>query len=236
MRRMALVVVVGAMAVTGLMASPALAKSQHGDLVRGTAVITGPGLDDPISIDGILDTGGPPGCSTCAPVDTFSALVGKTGLLPFDVSGDVADAGTYGLAPDPSTLGKRYSISVTLSTSGDVELIEADLYPYAQGGPYVFAHPGQRALGTKVPSAWYAAPASLFGALVSLGFPDKAPVPPAGPVTAPQPAPPVAQPIPANAGRVWAIIGAVLALLTMVTLGSIAGYRQRQRSMRVPLA
>ena len=234
MRRLALVVV-GAMAMAGLLASPALAKGEHGDLVSGTAVIAGPGLDDPLSVDGVIDREGGPGCTTCAPVDTFSALVDKTGLLPFGASGG-SKAGTYVLAPDPKTLGPAYSLLVTLNTSYPPDSILADLYPYAQGGPYVFAHPGQLALGMKVPSAWYAAPTSLFTALVSLGLPNKAPVPPGGPVTGPQPAPPIAHPVPADAGRVWAIIGAVLALLTMVTLGSIAGYREHQRSMRVPMA
>src|SRR5205085_8460455 len=141
-----------ALAVTGL-AGPALAKGENMH-ISASVVITGPGMGRPITLSGTIH-----GFLFSEQTQTsqLGTLFRQSGLVGFTEQG----SGYYTVAPDVAGLGPKYTASYTLQLPDTTNPIVEDLYPYAKGGPMVFAHPGQRVEGAKIPSAWYVAPSVL---------------------------------------------------------------------------
>jgi hypothetical protein len=213
-----------ALAVTGL-AAPALAKGEN-ERFSVSVVITGPALNRPIrmsgTIHGFLYSEQQP--------SPLADLFRRSGVMGFTEPG----SGYYTIAPDLATLGPKYEVSYTLQLPDTTNPIVENLYPYAKGGPMVFARGNQRIEGGKVPSAWYVAPSSLLTTLVGLGFPRTAPVVPAA-ASVPAPsapaaqAPPAHEPLPAPVSSVWPWAIALGGLAGLLVAGALAGRRGRVR-------
>ena len=130
-----LAIVLAAFGAVSILAVPAEAKGpgEH-DVVEGKAVITGPGLKGPVSIEGSLNLFEP------GAQDDFALLFAGAGLRPYDLTVD----GWYDLEPDASTLGPRFEITYTFADPSVSGPIVQDAYPYADGGrPWFFVHPHQ---------------------------------------------------------------------------------------------
>jgi hypothetical protein len=225
MRRGLAVVALTAFAVAGF-AAPALAKGED-QKFRASVVIVGPGLNRPVGMSGTIH-----GFlfSEQTKTSKLGTLFRQSGLVGFVEPG----SGYYTISPDTATLGPRYEVSYTLQLADTTNPVVEDLYPYANGGPVVFAHPGQRIEGAKVPSAWYVAPRSLLTTLVGLGLPRTAPAVTAPAVSMPPPsAPAVPAPatepvsVPSGSGWPWAI--AVFGFAALLVVGALAGRRGRVR-------
>ncbi|MGH8986210.1 MAG: hypothetical protein ACRDY6_20390 [Acidimicrobiia bacterium] len=118
--------------------------------------ITGPGLEKPIHLQGAGDSRNPAG-----------ALTELTGVwLPFTHSGRSA----FAAAPPQGDLGPRYV--ATFSTDFDDTMLRQELYPFAEGGPVVYAASGQALHGTETRyGGWRRADPALTDVLVSVGVP-----------------------------------------------------------------
>jgi hypothetical protein len=189
-------------------AAQAEAKEDHGGPIFGRAVITGPGLDEPIVIEGTLFADG--GASA------LDFLIVYTGAR----QGGRLD-GASGPAPALEALGPRYRIAYFLDDPArEGRLIGnlypfQDLYPLAPGGPLVYTGPGWPLTG---PGRWASAPATLRTMLVAYGLPRGQPV---GDVpTAPADVPPGPSPL-------WVILVAAAGLAGLVVFGAIAGRPRR---------
>jgi hypothetical protein len=199
-------------AVIAMAAAPALAK---GPLVpiHGRVVITGPGLQTPIDVNGKVYwyEFGLDGSKESS--NQITLVVRELGLL--DAGPDV---GWYELPPDPSTLGPGYDVEYY----SDVDLPSGvTLYPYAPGRPFVFSQ-GPNVRGQKT-ELWWSAPPALRTFLISKGLPS-------APVAAPAPAHPVTTPeLSAGVGFSWAVAFAVTGLLAMVVTAAVAGRRAQLR-------
>lgn len=120
-----------------------------------SATISGPGLDDEITIGGLADEGG---------------FAQQAGFF----------AQAFGQTPDPTlrtrpagVLGPRYDVDYTVpGPDGEVWHLKAALYPYAEGGPLSYMRPGQPFFrGPRSHGGWFRAPAELRAALVEAGLP-----------------------------------------------------------------
>jgi hypothetical protein len=206
MKRSMLIIALAA-SMAALSAAPALAKGGPGEIIAGSASITGPGLSSPITFSGKIDLfRDPDAVMPDSGEHAFEALLVNTGLLPWGLSG----RGTFGLKPADSTLGPRYEIRTWLSSQDTTSPVVQYLYPYAAGGPKVFAPSVQHLMGAKVPSAWWSAPTALLTSLTNRGLA----------VTAPAAlaihAPVAPAPTPAPASRVWLVwlvVGGLLGLI-----------------------
>lgn len=224
MSRAAAVVMFVAVAVAGV-AGPALAKGENQGF-RASATISGPGLDRPITVSGTFH--GFLFSEQWRP-SRIGTLLERSGLAGFTEQG----GGYYTISPETSSLGPRYEVSYTLQLPATSHPIVEDLYPYATGGPMLFAPSGQRIDRAKVPSAWYVAPRALLATLVGLGLRATAPVAPtpmpsvAPPSAVPSNAPDVQAPprepvrAPSTSGWPWAI--ALAGLASVLVVGAIAG-------------
>jgi len=227
MKRCALVASAVA-ALVSLLAAPALAKGGPDVHVSTRAVITGPGLNGPIVVQGDVSAYGFDGFE--APHNELSDQ-----LLP-DAGLGGADTGWYAFSPDPRTLGPEYGITYTFTVSGSDEVVgvplagpgatidlsvpfRQTLYPYAPGRPLVYTPPGQFFLARQIiVGQWWSAPPALRMWLVSKGLPAE-PVSVSAPAHLPSPQ------IPAGHRYSWAIVFAATALLAMVVAGAVAGRR-----------
>ena len=202
-------------AIVALVAAPALAKSPLVP-IRGRLVISGPGLQAPITVKGKVYwyEYGLDGSKESS--NQITLVVRELGFL--DAGPDV---GWYELPPDPSTLGPGYDVEYY----SDVDIPSGvTLYPYAPGRPFVFSQ-GPNVRGQKT-GLWWSAPPSLHTWLVSKGLP-------AAPVAAPVPAQPRAVPeLPAADAFPWAVAFAVTGLLAMVVTAAVAGRRAQGRVSR----
>jgi hypothetical protein len=209
-----LAVSIGVVALLGL---PAQAKGdgEH-DAVEGLAVITGPGLDKPISIGGQLNV------FEAGDEDDFGRLFAAGGLRPYDLTVD----GWYDLEQDAATLGPRYVITYTFSDPELSGSIVQDVYPYAQGGrPWFFVRPHQfnPMFGSRpVPSAWWTAPPWTVGLLVRIGLPTAPPV-----IAPPRPVP---ASLPSPGFEPWVLGVAMTGMLALILVGLVAGRRRAVRT------
>ena len=122
--------------------------------------IAGPGLDDPIDLNG-----------------TWNQL------------GRIAEAGgfyaaAFGREPNPlaseqppGELGPRYTITYVMpGASGETNELVQDVYPYAKPSPVTYTAGGQPFFGTEETRAgWFVAAPSLRDNLVEAGLPPSAP-------------------------------------------------------------
>jgi hypothetical protein len=109
------------------------------------ATISGPGLDDELTL-AIHGDG-----------DQFTQQGGFFAQA-FSQTPDPTTA-----APPKGKLGPRYEIDYTVpGPNNDVFHLEADVYPYAEGGPVTYMPPGQAFFeGMKTHGGWFRGPASL---------------------------------------------------------------------------
>jgi hypothetical protein len=118
--------------------------------------ITGPGLEEPIRLDGAGDSRNPAG-----------ALKDLTGVfLPLTSS-----ATSFAPTPPQDDLGPRYV--ATFSTDFDDTRVRQELYPFADGGPVVHMASGQPFHGQTTPRSggWRRVDAGLEDLLISVGVP-----------------------------------------------------------------
>ncbi|NUT37116.1 MAG: hypothetical protein HOV79_29005 [Hamadaea sp.] len=136
-------------------ATPAAAKGAD------QATITGPGLATPI----VLGVEGEPGSGSGLGLlsegsGLFAAMFGS------GAGGDLTDQ-------QPTTaLGPKYEIAYRVpGARPQPDIVKQELYPFADGGPVTFTRAGQASIGGSTRGGWYRAPASLSGALATMGIP-----------------------------------------------------------------
>jgi hypothetical protein len=125
------------------------------------AVITGPGLEDPITMAGEGKPGG----------EQLMQLAEAAGFFP----------ATFGQTPDPMVdkrpagyLGPRYKVVYEMpGPNNELDDIVQYLYPYAKPYPVSYTRPGQRFWTTeRTRGGWYVASTSYVkDALVAEGLP-----------------------------------------------------------------
>ena len=213
-----------------LLGAPALAKGPDVH-VSTRAVITGPGLNGAIVVQGDVSAYGFDGFE--APHNELSDdLLRYAGL-----SG--ADVGWYAFSPDPRTLGPAYEITYTFTASGSEKTVGVPLagpiaaidlsvpfrqtvYPYAPGRPLVYTPPAQIFLARQIiVGQWWSAPPALRTFLISKGLPSAA-----APVQLTKPK------VPGRVDFSWAVAFAVTGLLAMVLSGALAGRQAQARMSR----
>jgi hypothetical protein len=214
-----------------LATAPALAKGPD-VRVFTRAVITGPGLNGPIVMQGDVSVYGFDGFE--APHNELTDR-----LLPYTGLQSGADAGWYELAPDSRTLGPGYTITYSYKGPDSEHAVDVPLfgagakidltvpfrqvvYPYVPGRPLVYTAPGQFFLNRMV-GQWWSAPQAFRDWLVSRGLP-------ASPAQAPAPSVPE---LPAADGGPWAAAFAATGLLAMVVTAALAGRRAQVRRNRL---
>ena len=157
MRRLISVSAAAALAAA-LLTSSALAKGVT------DAMITGPGLDETITLSGE----GQPGSLQ------LYTVVEAAGFYP----------GVFERSPNPmladrprGELGPRYTIAYTMpGPNNESDVILQDVYPYAQPEPVAYVEPGQHFFGTgETVGGWFVAGMVLRDALVAVGLPESAP-------------------------------------------------------------
>jgi hypothetical protein len=130
------------------------------------AAISGPGLDEQITISGMGDM------SNGSPLMTFAD---GAGFFP----------AVFRQSPDPTLrsrpagdLGPRYTITYRVpGPNGSIDTIRQDLYPYANGGALTYTEPGQKIFRTEgTYGGWFRAGPALKTMLVDRGLPKTAPV------------------------------------------------------------
>jgi hypothetical protein len=202
-------------------------------------VITGPGLDKPLILEGKVYwyEGGPAGPE--APANDLTAVLQYLGLLQAG-----PEIGWFAPEPDLGTLGPAYQVTEYLDIDetglGSADPTTATLYPYAQGRPFVTG----ALVSGRSNQLWWSAPRKLRGWLISHGLPAApvsapapapTPQPTAAPATAPAPATPIdapahSQPVVASApASFWMILFAASAFLGLVLLGAFSGRRRGAR-------
>jgi hypothetical protein len=184
-----------AIALVALLPTSALAKG------ASEAEITGPGLDDPISLAGEGRQGG----------EQLMRIAEAAGFF----------AATFGQIPDPllderpaGALGPRYRITYVMpGPNNELDEIRQFLYPYAKPAPVSYTPAGQRFFGTeRTRGGWYVASTSfLKEALIEAGLPRSAPTGGDG------------SPFP------WTVVGAVTAISAFLLAGAAAVLWTRRR-------
>ena len=114
--------------------------------VPNALTIAGPGLPNPVALHGTTDT------------DLFTRLLHQVSWM--------AGSGSATAAPDPATLGPKYTLTVF---SGGKTLQTYDLYPAAKGGPKAF-RPADQPQGRST-DAWFYVSMSVPELLEAAGVP-----------------------------------------------------------------
>jgi hypothetical protein len=164
--------------------------------------VDGADLEAPIVVD----------MNSAAP-DAMWALLEQVGLF----------AGTQTVAAPPEgDLGPVYRLTWFMSESRNRDRVLQDVYPLAEGGPFVHTLPGRTSWPQLVSAGWAIAGADLPDALTGIGLPLATP----DPVEAEVPAPATVQrpPVESATGRPWLVIfAAFAALLAVVVLAATVG-------------
>src|SRR5687767_11684204 len=189
------VALIGALVIGALVPGAALGKG------ASEAVITGPGLDGPITMAGEGQAGAEQLMQLAEAASFFAA--------------------TFGQSPDPMLderpagyLGPRYKIVYEMpGPNNELDDIVQQLYPYAKPYPVSYTRPGQPFFGTeKTRGGWFVASTSYVkDALVAVGLPRSAPGSGSG------------------GGFPWAIVGGLTALAAALGVGALAAYVIRRR-------
>jgi hypothetical protein len=153
MPRRAALVLAAVTVLVVVLAVPAAAKGPTG------ATITGPGIDDPIVIEGFGERGAGGNFSALVEAAGFWVLIGGVEALG---PGEVLDG------PPSGDLGPMYLVAWHL---GD-DTAEAEVYLEASGGPVVHVVPDNIVeFGISAPGGWFAASSSLPDLLARYGVP-----------------------------------------------------------------
>ena len=137
----------------------ALSAAAHGK-GASAAEIAGPGLDEPIVMNGTWNEIG-----RIAEAGGFYAAAFRQEPNPL-----LAE-------PPPGDLGPRYTITFFMpGPTGETDELVQDVYPYAKPGPVTFTAGGQRFFGDRETSeGWFVAAPVLESYLVGAGLPESAP-------------------------------------------------------------
>jgi hypothetical protein len=133
-------------------------------LAKGASAlsITGPGLSKPISLRGL----GEPGMDSA-----LAEISDRAGLFAV-MFGD--DAGRLSAEKPAGELGPRYTVTYSVPGDDATYRVVQDLYPWAEGGSFTYAKPGQRLWGGQaVVGGWFRTPSALLPALEAVGFPSR---------------------------------------------------------------
>jgi hypothetical protein len=158
----AAVCIAAACALLWLSAAAAVAKGPD------QAVVSGPGLDQPIVVR-------PPGSPTVVP--DMSSLIRSSGIMNqlwCGTCGHLSSKQPTG-SPGPMYL-VRYRVPSLIG--GPTRWVEQRVYPFAQPRPLTFVAPGQPFWHQRTAGGWYEAGRRLRTTLVDIGVPTKAPVSP----------------------------------------------------------
>ena len=200
-----------ALALVLALAGPAQAKGIQ------SAIITGPGLDEPIDV--------------AHPDDSkLPAFTGFWDVMP-------GQPAPPALVEQPPTteLGPRYTITWRLMTDADeTTAIRQDLYPYADGGPLVHTSAGQAIFDGATVRGWYGAPIALRDVLGSLGVPAAGSTPGAGKSSS---ASPQGVGAPSSDDSPWPVVIVVAAgaMVLASVIGAVAVRRARRRERVAPV-
>ena len=141
-------------AVVATLPSTALGKG------ASEATITGPGLNDPISIAGEGQPGG----------ESLMQIAEEAGFSP----------AVFAQIPDPmrderpaGALGPKYTVTYVMpGPNNEEDRLLQDLYPYASPRPVSYVEPGQRFWATEqTRGGWFVGTATLKDLLVAAGLP-----------------------------------------------------------------
>ena len=129
------------------------------------AEITGPGLDEPITLAGEGQTGG----------EQLMRIAEALGFFP----------AVFSQIPDPmldtrpaGALGPKYRVTYVMpGPNNEVDELVQDVYPYAEPNPVSYTKPGQRFWTTeRTRGGWFVAATQLArDELVTVGLPRSAP-------------------------------------------------------------
>jgi hypothetical protein len=200
-------------------ALPAQAKGP-GEKLDGQVVVGGPGLSDPIVIEGStigneFGLGHDGTAASVAGASDFSTFLTDAGVF-----GAGPEIGWYELKPkDLAAIGPVYSATITVTSHNPPITIRQDLYPFAPDRPLVHILAGQKGLFGQKMAEWWSGPPELLALLISHGLPA---IPPVVPVPAPAPRG-IPQPV---APRNWVWVATIAALLAMVVTGAALGRRR----------
>ena len=185
--------------VAALVPAAALAKG------ASEATITGPGLEDPITLAGEGQVGG----------EQLMQLAEEAGFFP----------AVFATTPDPmldrrpaGTLGPRYSITYVMPgpDTTPAELTQ-DLYPFATPSPVSYMKPGQQYFGTeRTRGGWFVASNTLKSDLVAAGLPA---APPSGGGDSDVP---------------WTLVGVLAGLAASAAIAAWTALRVRRRLRAAP--
>ncbi|MFL5970319.1 MAG: hypothetical protein ACJ74L_12040 [Gaiellaceae bacterium] len=126
------------------------------------AKIAGPGLAAPLTIGGVGEG------DTSTPL---GLLVAETGFFP-EVFGQ---SPSPLLRAKPGDLGPRYVVTYTVP-GPSTDMLEQELYPYADDGPTSYMRAGQKFWGNqRTLGGWYRGASQLTEMLVRAGLPSAAP-------------------------------------------------------------
>jgi hypothetical protein len=237
-----------AAALAALVLSPTAAFAK-GDMAPTSmsVVITGPGLDKPISASwkGSCFVIQQFACSNASGFHRerqgFPSDLGQVSGLLWTLGNDsnfLAEvSGTSGSYRAPSgSLGPKYEMRWTLSLPGRTETIVQSVYPWGPSPlvglpkqPWVYTEAGETPFGEQVEAGWMPATPILLRHLVQHGLPAVAPqaIASARPVPADPPA--AAAPVPAAGGSpAWPLVAGAAMLLVLVAAGVLVG-RPRRR-------
>ena len=197
---------IGAM-VALLVGIPAEASAKGAEVVRGYAVVTGPGLPHPIVFSAPWDRS--MGGYYSLEAEDFVNFATFAGGIP----GYVRPSSQ---APAPASLGSGYEVIFFRDCCRLA--VHQVVYPFAQGGPWVYMPPGQRPAMRRVfgrfwgggaASGWALAHLGLVVLLEQRGLPDE------------QPSSPGAQSAPAHGSSLrgmLALFAAFLAIAVALTV------------------
>jgi hypothetical protein len=198
---------IGAM-VALLVGIPAEASAKGAEVVRGYAVVTGPGLAHPIVFSAPWDRS--MGGYYSEEAETFVNFATFAGGIPGYVRPSPR-------APKPARLDPGYEVIFFRDCCRLA--VRQVVYPFAQGGPWVNTPSGQRRAmrwvfgrfwGGGASSGWAQAHQGLVVLLEQRGLPDDQPRPPAQ-----------AQTAPAQGSSLWgmaAVLAAFLAIAVALTV------------------
>jgi hypothetical protein len=216
-----LVVMVVSVAAVLSSAGTALAKGESMDPVSGTLVISGPGLDRPIAVQGEVYWS--PEFGLWGAGESEGGLTATLADLGLVTAGP--EVGWYVLPPDPKTVGPAYQVQASVGpadggTSTPAPTL-ATLYPYAPERPLVQVSvlPHRSTAGTGL---WWSAPPELYAWLLTQGLPA---APPAVPTQVP------GGPVVPDAPSVLPVI--LFALFGLAMLGAMAAVAGRRHAARV---
>jgi hypothetical protein len=234
MRRL-LIVALLSLAAVGALALPVQAKGPM-ESASGEIIITGPGLPDPIQLEGKLRGFAEPG-DGFIPTDVvvldeqgklhpdsdlqFTAFVLESGLMS---GGEGDSGGWFVLRPENlRTIGPAYQLRFNLTGKGWSESLTRLIYPFAPERPLIFTPADSITIAAPsrmqtLRGLWWSAPPALLAILRSHGLPQTAPV-------AAEP-PAVPGPVPAEHPWGGVFLRAAIALLGLLVAGVLAGRRR----------